>query len=102
VAPDAPRLKVDAARETLAGWCAEIGAPALELRRVGRRMARQTRELPTDALDAVRITSDARTAACELVDVLARGDRDFAWDVPLRDIARAALQAAVLASRGDI
>jgi len=37
-----------------------------------------------------------------LVDVLARGDRDFAWDVPLRDIARAALQAAVLASRGDI
>jgi len=100
-APEAPRLQIDAARQRLAAWSADVGAPALELRRAGQRMARLSVALSEDVVDAALGAPDASDAAQELVDILARGDRDFAWDVPLRDIARAALYAAVLASRGE-
>jgi hypothetical protein len=46
-----------------------------------------------------RASSDPRLAARALVDECARIDRDFAWDVPLRDISRAILEASVLGVR---
>lgn len=90
---------LNAARAALAAWCAETGAPAIELRRAGRRLAVLEETLADATEFDAALAGAPRAAAWAAVDVVAKSDRDFAWDVPLRDVARAAFEAALRAAR---
>jgi hypothetical protein len=74
-----------------------VEAPGGELRRAGRRLASVFGRLEPERIRAALSRPDARAAARALVEECGRWDRDFIWDVPLRDVARAIIASAARA-----
>ena len=93
-APDLER-----ARGAFQEWAQTIHAPAVEVRRAQRRLAAIAPAVPSNAVASALSDPDPRRAAIRIVEVCAARDRDFGWDIPLRDLARALLEAAVRARR---
>jgi hypothetical protein len=98
VAP--PAGATETAKRMLGEWRESVGAPEIELRRAGRRLASVFARLPQGQVSAALASRDAAEAALALVEECARLERDFNWDVPLRDVSRAIVEAAVRGVRG--
>ncbi|MGD2133190.1 MAG: hypothetical protein PVI23_10385 [Maricaulaceae bacterium] len=92
--------EVDRARASLEAWSEEVGAPPIELRRALRRISSSWAQTSRDQLRSALAAPDSSEAARLLVEALAAHDRDFEWDVPLRDVARALVRSAVDGARG--
>jgi hypothetical protein len=90
-----PAGATETAKRLLGGWRDSVGAPDIELRRAGRRLAAVFARLPERQVSAALASPDAAEAARALVDECARLEREFNWDVPLRDVSRAIIEAAV-------
>ncbi len=85
----------------LIAWRDSVGAPNIEVRRASRRLASVFGRLSSDRVEEALASPDAGEASRALVDECARLDRDFGWDVPLRDVSRAIVEAAVRAVRAS-
>jgi hypothetical protein len=95
----APPQAAATAKRLLAFWRETVGAPETELRRSGRRLAAALCRLPAEDVEEACAKDDPTEGARALVAECGRLDRDFAWDVPLRDISRAIVEAAIRAVR---
>jgi hypothetical protein len=90
-----PVAATETAKRMLGDWRDSVGAPEIELRRAGRRLAAVFARLGATQVSAALASPDAAEAARALVDECARLEREFNWDVPLRDVSRAIVEAAV-------
>lgn len=92
---DVPPPAATAARQLLDDWRRQVGAPEIEFRRAGRRLAAVFSRLSPSRVDEALTKSDSAEAAWALIAECARLERDFGWDIPLRDISRAIVEAAI-------
>ncbi len=93
---------VEAARRRLRAWTERVGAPESELRRAGRRLAGVVGRLEPRRVRAALSGASPAAMARAFVEECSRWDRDFAWDVPLRDVARAIVAAAARVVRDEM
>jgi hypothetical protein len=100
--PDALAAETAAARRRLSAWTERVEAPAVELRRAGRRLAAVIGRLDAARVSLALARPDPGAAARALVDECGRWDRDFIWDVPLRDITRAMIGSAARAVSDEL
>jgi hypothetical protein len=98
---NAPAEATAACQRLLVAWRDSVGAPNIEVRRAARRLAAVFGRLSPERVDDALASLDAGEAARALVDECARLDRDFGWDVPLRDVSRAIVEAAVRGVRAS-
>ncbi len=92
---EASQRATQGARQLLAEWRQLVGAPEIEFRRAGRRLAAVFSRLAPARVDEALKAADPADAAWALVAECARIERDFSWDIPLRDVSRAIVEAAV-------
>jgi hypothetical protein len=89
------------AQRRLAAWRERVGAPESELRRAGRRLTAVIGRLEPSRVRAALAHADPGAIARAFINECGRWDRDFIWDVPLRDIARAIIAAAARAVQDE-
>jgi hypothetical protein len=99
---DPPASATLAAQRRLLAWRERTGAPESELKRAGRRLAAVIGRLEPARVRAALTETEPRRIARAFVDECGRWDRDFVWDVPLRDTARAIIAAAARAVSDEI
>jgi hypothetical protein len=92
---DASQRAAQGARQLLDDWRRQVGAPEIEFRRAGRRLAAVFSRLAPARVDESLKAADPADAAWALVAECARLERDFSWDIPLRDVSRAIVEAAI-------